>query len=149
MLIRPLDAQAAPAMAALHAASFPRGWSAEEIAEMLAVPHTLALGIWQAETLIAMLMLRSAGEDVDILTLAVAHTHRRQGLAEKLMQAAMEQLHMQGATRLLLEVALVNQGAIALYGKLGFSEIGRRAQYYRQADGTRADAVVMEKRLGG
>ena len=40
--------------------------------------------------------------------------------------------------RIWLEVHVLNQAAIELYSKLGFTEVGRRAKYYR--DG--GDAVL-------
>jgi [ribosomal protein S18]-alanine N-acetyltransferase len=37
---------------------------------------------------------------------------------------------------------------LALYARFGFLKVGERAGYYRRAEGTRATAVVMRKRLG-
>ena len=47
--------------------------------------------------------------------------------------------------RLVLEVAVTNRPALALYNRIGFSESGRRKDYYRVADG-RVDALLLAAR---
>jgi len=48
-----------------------------------------------------------------------------------------------GFGSLLLEVRPSNAGAIALYRRVGFAEIGRRKRYYPAENSTREDALVM------
>ena len=55
-----------------------------------------------------------------ITRLIVAESHRRQGLAELLMQAAITVSHSEGANKICLQVDRSNIGAEALYEKLGF-----------------------------
>jgi len=52
----------------------------------------------------------------------VAESHRRQGLAELLMQAAITFSHAAGANKICLQVDRSNSAALALYEKLGFRE---------------------------
>jgi ribosomal-protein-alanine N-acetyltransferase len=44
-------------------------------------------------------------------------------------------------------VAEGNAAARALYARAGYRECGRRKGYYQRPDGSRDDAVVMEKPL--
>ena len=47
---------------------------------------------------------------------------------------------------MILEVAVDNIAALALYKRSGFIEAARRAGYYRRSNGT-ADAIVMRRNL--
>jgi GNAT superfamily N-acetyltransferase len=55
-----------------------------------------------------------------VTRLIVAESHRRQGLAELLMQAAIAISQSEGANKICLQVDRSNSGAQALYDKLGF-----------------------------
>jgi GNAT superfamily N-acetyltransferase len=55
-----------------------------------------------------------------VTRLIVAESHRRQGLAELLMQAAITVSHSEGANKICLQVDRSKIGAVALYEKLGF-----------------------------
>jgi ribosomal protein S18 acetylase RimI-like enzyme len=55
-----------------------------------------------------------------VTRLIVAESHRRQGLAEILMQAAIAISQSEGANKICLQVDRSNTGAQALYDKLGF-----------------------------
>ena len=68
--------------------------------------------------------------------------YRRKGIAEALVDGLVEALKERGSHCLTLEVRASNAPAIALYEKLGFSEIGRRKNYYRNP---REDALILRK----
>jgi GNAT superfamily N-acetyltransferase len=55
-----------------------------------------------------------------VTRLIVAESHRRQGLAELLMQACLGYSRAQGVQKMCLQVDRTNTGAQALYDKLGF-----------------------------
>jgi len=88
----------------------------------------------------------TAGEG-EILTVAVARSHRRQGLGWQLMDAVLRELHAQRAEALFLEVDETNVAAIALYRRLGFREVGKRANYYRSPERGPTGALVMRRDL--
>lgn len=79
-----------------------------------------------------------------VYSLAVAPEARGQGHARTLMSALEEAACKRDALFLRLEVATVNQAAIALYQSLGYQPIKHLAGYYE--DG--GDALRMEKPLG-
>ncbi len=80
-----------------------------------------------------------AGE-VHILNLAVASEQRRQGVAKKLVLAALKRAFQKGATRSFLEVRASNAAAQKLYSRLGFTGTSVRRGYY---DSPVEDAVLM------
>jgi ribosomal protein S18 acetylase RimI-like enzyme len=74
----------------------------------------------------ALLVYRRVSEDeFEILNLAVAPESRRRGLGRALLLAALAR-----GGRWFLEVRESNAAARALYGSLGFREIGERRAYY-------------------
>ena len=83
---------------------------------------------------------RAAGDEFEILNLAVARECRRQGIGAQLVREALEAAHNNGASQARLEVRASNDTAIALYSRLGFRVSGRRANYYRHPAG---DAVLL------
>jgi len=70
---------------------------------------------------------------------------RRGGIGRALCAAVVEWCRGRGADAVELEVRAGSGGAIALYGELGFVEMGRRRGYYREPE---ADAVLMRLELG-
>ena len=140
---------AAPAHAAvlavLHSASFPGSWSEAEFATLLAQP---GVGAWIAsagDTPVGFILVRSAADEAEILTLAVAPAFRRRGFAAALVHRACGMLRELGTRRLFLEVAEDNAAARALYGGCGFAEHGRRKGYYREGRSRAVDAVLMAR----
>ena len=77
-----------------------------------------------------------------MMNVAVHPDFRRQGIAEALVNGLVEHLKTMGSHCLTLEVRASNVPAISLYEKLGFSEIGRRKNYYRNP---REDALILRK----
>jgi ribosomal-protein-alanine acetyltransferase len=77
-----------------------------------------------------------ASGEIEILNLAVAPEFRRQGIAHSLVRTVLE--NHRGECY--LEVRESNYAARNLYQKLGFSEIGRRPDYYNSPT---ESAIVM------
>ena len=76
----------------------------------------------------------------DLMNIAVHPDYRRQGIGETLVRALMDKLKEQGSECLTLEVRASNDSAKALYYKLGFQEVGRRKNYYRNP---KEDALIL------
>ena len=131
-------------MAALHAAALPPGWSAASIADLMQSPGTETL-VFRDGPVIGMVMVRTAADEAEILTIAVAAEARRRGTGRALLAAAARGALTQGATRLHLEVASNNETARKFYADAGFIQTGRRACYY--PDG--ADALLLSHLLLG
>lgn len=150
--LSPLDIKLAESgetvlLANLHAACFERGWSASEMARLLAMPGAVCLIARRDNQPLALLFLRSAADEAEIITIGTLPDARRQGIGAALIAAALPLLRNSGIQRLLIEVASANAAALALYRKVGFAAVGHRRQYYEHADGQREDAIIMSKTL--
>lgn len=133
MRIRPLLPADATLLADLHRATFPAGeaWSAASFTEMIGSSGVYGWGSADGTgTLIACLIARTAADESEILTLAVAPTARRKGRATHLVRMFLGESARRGAPDVFLEVAEDNAPAHALYGVLGFLPVGRRPHYY-------------------
>ena len=131
-------------MAALHARCFvvPRPWRAAEFAALGADPAVLTLTAPQAVAL-----FRRAGDEAELLTLAVAPEARRAGVAASLLDRGEAALAQAGVAEVFLEVAADNVAARALYARAGYAEAGVRRGYYRAPDGAAHDALVLRRAL--
>jgi ribosomal-protein-alanine N-acetyltransferase len=69
-------------------------------------------------------------DEAHIVTIAVRESHRRQGLGERLLIAAVRLAQAQGEALLTLEVRVSNVAALELYKKYGFEQVGLRPRYY-------------------
>lgn len=84
------------------------------------------------------------GEPVGhIVTIDVDPAWRRQGVGRLLMDAVTQRCCAAGVSRLRLEVAVDDDGAIAFYKGEGFTQTGRIRGYYMG----KLDALVMERDL--
>lgn len=140
----------ARAMAALHARGFYRGWPVTDFEAYLADPETTPayVAIDRARTLFGFAMLRIAGDECELLTIAVAPPRRGQGLGRALLSAALDDLSTRPVRTVFLEVDEANAPAIRLYARFGFQPIGTRKAYYPKPDGSAATALVMRAAIG-
>ena len=144
--VRPMAAADAEAMAALESVCFAGAghdpWTASMFLAELDPAVPAARSWWIAHDdgeLIGFAGGMVIDGGVEILDVAVAPAHRREGIARKLLAHVSYDAQMLGCTSASLEVEDGNESAIALYASLGFSESGRRRGYY----GAGLDALVM------
>ena len=124
-------------LAELHALCFNKPWSADEFGKILSLPTTFGFGNEQGFILCADLQ-----DDVEILTLAVHPSYRRQGIASSLLKEVQNFLITEGKHRIFLEVNVKNTSAQKLYSKSGFQQIGVRKNYYHDGQ-KRLDALCL------
>ena len=135
--------EAAALLAAIHADAFDEAWSAQALAELLAMPGAMALLARSGDQPAGFLLLRRAADEAEIITIAVRRRLQRLGVARALLQDGFARLAEAGVRRCFLEVADDNRAAQALYAGFGFSTVGRRPGYYGQGEAAR-DALVLQ-----
>ncbi len=141
-MIRELQEQDAAAMARLHATSFDPAWPE---ADMRAhIENDLVIG--NGAPLNAIVILRLAADQGEVLTIVTDPEFRGQGLARAIFENAQRRAKSEGVDILFLEVAEDNENALTLYRALGFERIGRRPAYYRRKKG-RVAALTFRKKL--
>ncbi|TAK46658.1 MAG: ribosomal-protein-alanine N-acetyltransferase [Xanthobacteraceae bacterium] len=151
--VEPAGPRDAAAFAVLHAASFARGWSEQEFEQLLIERNALAHRVRLGRSIVGFIVSRCAGDEAEILSVAVAARHRGRGLAGRLLRTHLGELAGIGVRAVFLEVEETNRVARQLYARGGFRDVGRRANYYRSGHGPQesgpqgAAAVVMRRDL--
>jgi len=138
----------AVAIAALHANSFRRGWSEQEVEGLLVDRHVIAHRASIGGKLAGFIMSRLVEDEAEILSVAVAGRQQGRGQARKLLTLHLRRLAGLGARTVFLEVDEHNKPAIRLYDRAGFHEISRRPNYYPASGGKAAAALVLRRDLG-
>ena len=148
-VLKPDDARE---LAMLHARAFDIPWSPAALRSELAKPSVFGLGLIAPDApdeLISFVLFQRALDEAEMLTLATDPDYQKRGHAKALLKAAFESLKERGVARSLLDVAANNPNALALYQQAGFSEDGRRKDYYKQTGQGRTDAILMSFNLTG
>jgi [ribosomal protein S18]-alanine N-acetyltransferase len=134
----------AAAIAALHAASFRRGWDEDEVYRLLVDCAVVAHRVTIRRATTGFIMSRMAADEAEILSVAIAPARRGRGLSRPLLDFHLRHLAGRGVHTVFLEVDERNEPARRLYSRAGFREAGRRDGYYQGG----ATALVLRRDLG-
>ncbi len=129
-------------VAALEKLCFSAPWSENAISSELANPLSLWLVAVDGDKVAGYVGSQSVLGEADMMNVAVSSQYRRQGVGEKLVRELIERLKNNSVHCLTLEVRQSNESAIAMYHKLGFSQVGRRPNYYFNP---KEDALILRK----
>ena len=129
-------------VAKLEALCFSDPWSERSVAGELDNPLSTWLICADGDAVLGYVGSQTVMGETDMMNVAVHPDARGQGIATRLILALVEDLKKQGSHCLTLEVRASNQNAISLYQKLGFPQIGRRPNYYRNP---KEDALILRK----
>ena len=132
------------AIAGLEKLCFSDPWSEKSIETELSCRLSCWLVAMEGETLVGYVGSQTVIDESDMMNIAVHPDFRRRGIAEALVAGLEEQLRQRGSKALTLEVRDSNAPAIALYEKLGFTQVGLRKNYYRNP---KEDARILRKEL--
>src|SRR6202047_1963539 len=127
-VVEPATLRDATRLAQLHGASFHRGWGESEFESMLTERNTLVHRLRMGRKTIGFAVSRMAADEGEILSIAVALSHRGRGLSRTLLLTHLGHLAGRGVRTVFLEVEENNQPARRLYERGGFTLSGRRAR---------------------
>lgn len=145
MMIIPMTEDHVAPIAQLEMICFSDPWSENSVASELKNPLALWLTALEEGTVVGYIGSQTVFPEADIMNVAVHPDHRRKGIAQALIHALENHLKQRGVESLTLEVRASNIPAISLYQKLGFQEVGRRRNYYRNP---KEDALILKKEWG-
>ena len=131
-----------PQVAELEKLCFSDPWSENSVASELKNPLALWLVAVEGEQVAGYIGSQTVMDETDMMNVAVHPQFRRRGLGEQIVTELVSHLKEKGSRSLTLEVRASNAPAIALYEKLGFLQVGRRKNYYRNP---REDALILRK----
>ena len=129
-------------VAELERICFADPWSEKSIASELDNKWALWLVALEENRVVGYIGSQTAVDETDVMNVAVHPEVRRRGIAERLIGQLVAELKERGSHALMLEVRASNAHAIALYGKLGFTQVGCRKNYYRNP---KEDALILRK----
>ena len=136
-------------LAQIHATDPDGAWTEKDIASWIAHPYcrTAVATYGTPEDIAGFALVLEAGDDAEILAIAVDPPYRSQGVGTMLLNWLDPLCASMSLQRWVLEVAQDNMPAQRLYGKLGFIVVACRSKYYHRASGA-VDAYVMSAPVG-
>lgn len=142
MMFTEMKAEHVPQVAQLEKLCFADPWSEMSIASELRNIWSYWVVALDGDEVVGYIGSQSSCDETDIMNIAVHPDCRRRGIAESLIDNLIKELKNRGSHALMLEVRVSNDPAIALYEKLGFHQVGRRKNYYRNP---KEDALILRK----
>lgn len=127
-------------VAELEKLCFSDPWSETSIASELNNKLSAWLVALEDDRVAGYVGSQSVMGESDMMNIAVHPDYRRQGIAQALVNELIAVLRAAGNHSLTLEVRASNLAAQQLYKKMGFTEVGRRRNYYRNP---KEDALIL------
>ena len=125
-----LDAADLGGVMELERLCFRTHWTREQFLLGLERGAFRILGIRERGVLIAYVAFSVIAGEMEIMNIATHPFHRRKGLGSRLLAGVLALCRAEGVEEGFLEVRRSNTGAIDLYEKFGFMQIGTRKNYY-------------------
>lgn len=129
-------------IAQLEKMCFSSPWSERSIESELTNPLALWLIAVDNDRVAGYVGSQSVMGEADMMNLAVDPEYRRMGVGNRLVEMLIDALSEEAVHSLTLEVRVSNVGAISLYEKMGFQQVGRRPGYYSNP---KEDALILRK----
>lgn len=119
-------------------------WSREQYHSLFpenSYQNRVSLVVEQDSRICGFLIGRAVGDEWEIENLGVVPEARRRGLGSRLLNEFLARVVSEAGASIYLEVRGSNRAALGLYQKWGFSEAGRRKNYYHDPQ---EDALILK-----
>lgn len=136
---RPADA---PEIARLESEIFSDPWSESDVTSYICRETAMCFTATDESGVVGYIIGTKIPPEGEIYRIAVRSDKRQRGIGYRLLSYALKTELGEGVETVFLEVRSRNIPAIALYKAYGFSECGKRKNYYQNPSD---DAVVMIK----
>ena len=121
--IERLPGPAGGPIALMHQACFPEDpWDVGAIVQVMGIPGFFGHVEWREETPVGFALALNLGREAEILSLGVLREHRRAGVGTTLLDAVCSEARERGIRSVVLEVAVNNVAARALYAAMDVDE---------------------------
>ncbi|HPS58992.1 MAG TPA: ribosomal protein S18-alanine N-acetyltransferase [Spirochaetota bacterium] len=117
-------------------------WSYDQFVEEISREFSVLLAAFLDDMVSGYISAWIIGDQAEIHSLAVSSRFSRIGIGGKLLNSLSVEAAGRGCSSILLEVKSRNVPAVNFYKKNGFTETGRRKNYYHDDD-----ALLMEKKI--
>ena len=136
---RPADA---PSIAALESEIFSDPWSEADVTSYICQETGMCFVAKDGEETLGYIIGRKIPPEGEIYRIAVRPDKRQRGIGYRLLSYALKTEYGHGVETVFLEVRSQNAPARALYKAYGFTECGKRKNYYQNPHD---DAIIMIK----
>ena len=130
------------AVAEMEKLCFSDPWSENSVRYELTNPLSYWLVAMEGDRVAGYVGSQTVLDEADMMNIAVHPDFRRQGIARTMVETLVAELKEKNVRSLTLEVRVSNDPAISLYHQMGFVQVGRRPNYYRNP---REDALILRK----
>ena len=135
------------AVLAIEVQAYPFPWTRGNFIDSLAAGYLARTLVADDGELVGYFVAMPGFEEMHLLNVTVAAHHEGRGHARRLLAELYALSASFSATAVWLEVRESNARARALYLREGFTEAGRRRDYYPAPAGQREDAILMTRSL--
>lgn len=133
VIVRKMQPEDVPTVAALEAACFSEPWSEQAFLDALKQPEALMMtAVGMGNNPMGYCGIYLSADEGEITNVAVRPDHRKQGIADAILTEVLSEAWKRGAQTIYLEVRESNLPAQRLYEKHGFVSCGIRKNFYRK-----------------
>ncbi len=132
-----------PIMASAFDPIFGEAWTAAQCVGILSLPGTILFIAYQHSRPVGFALARSVLDESELLLIATTSESQRQGIGLRLIESVIGWSRKNSVKKVMIEVRSGNP-ALALYTKVGFTEVGRRENYYHGLENNRFDALTLQ-----
>ena len=129
-------------IAELEKICFSTPWSESGLNEEIDNPQSHFIVAVEDQKILGYIGVQEIVGEAYITNIAVFPEYRRQGVARKLLEKAIDDAKQRECMFITLEVRKSNSNAIALYDKLDFKNVGERKNFYTNPT---ENAIIMTK----
>ena len=130
------------AVHAIELECFPNPWRLKSFLRELTISFSRFYVVECQKEIIAYAIAWNVKGDIQLNKIAVVKEYRFQGIGKSLVDHIISDLMPSGAKEIHIEVREMNRIARIFYKKIGFTEIGKRENYYKNDH-----AILMRKEL--
>jgi ribosomal-protein-alanine N-acetyltransferase len=144
IMITPMSEKHIIVVSEIETECFTSPWSYDAFLSELSNPYAYYFVAEQDGVVVGFAGIHIIYDEGYITNIAVTQNHRRQGIAEDLLNALEKQATEKGSKLITLEVRETNFGAIKLYEKLCYKQVGMRKDFYTLPT---ENAILMTKHI--